>query len=77
MRVALISTSTSPAFGPLEVERNDFERLLGFERYGGGGLHALLLRLPHQLYTSTARNKYILPKKILNGTQRSGPFNPR
>ena len=39
MPVAMISTSTSPAFGPFEVELDDLERLLGFERDGGAGLH--------------------------------------
>ena len=39
MPVAMISTSTSPCFGPFEVELDDLERLLGFERDGGAGLH--------------------------------------
>ena len=39
MPVAMISTSTSPAFGPFEVELDDLQRLLGFERDGGAGLH--------------------------------------
>ncbi len=39
MPVAMISTSTSPAFGPFEVDLDDLERLLGFERDGGAGLH--------------------------------------
>ena len=41
MPVAMISTSTSPAFGPFEVELDDLERLLGVEGDGGAGLHEL------------------------------------
>ena len=39
MPVAMISTSTSPAFGPFEVELDDLERLLGRKGDGGAGLH--------------------------------------
>jgi hypothetical protein len=38
MPVAMISTSTSPAFGPFQIEFDDLQRLLGLEGDGGAGL---------------------------------------
>jgi hypothetical protein len=40
--VALISTITSPALRPLQVELDDLERLLGLESHGGARLHRCL-----------------------------------